>query len=574
MMAAALAALVLATQVTPAAGMTATATQPGPTQSRTIRAHHSTESAAATQPGTAIVPGFNSSTYGPNDDGSYPCTGTGTGVPADCTPTPIPLPFPIDYYGTVYDSLYLNNNGNLTMGQPLSQFTPRSLNQIDVPMIAPFWADVDTRIGPVVTYGNGSVNGHAAFGVNWLGVGCFNDISSVANYFQVLLINRSDLGPNAFDIEFNYGPITWDSGQASGGNGQCLDGTAARAGYTSGFGESYELPGSGVDGGFLSSNSETGLSGHSMGSTQSGRYVFGFRNGGYPLGPGYVAMGDSYSSGYGTGSFNLAGDPCDRTTQAWPMLMSDEYAAAPELFASNRAADLNNAFFACSGDTTTQMVDGDTSAGRPSQIAQLETYDGVKGDPGLVTVTIGGDDLHFTDILTACAISFVATPIDCLHEIDNRISYLDSGTFTNILYKTYKAIKAQAGDAEVVAIGYPFLFPTASFSHEVDAEFHCPWLGDDSYQILPQFENAQLDLDESMNEAADEADIRFVALDDVFAGHELCTGDSYINSIKPKQLGTQPGHPNEAGQQAMAAFLQYSLLLANSMPLVAACTEV
>ena len=135
-----------------------------------------------------------------------------------------PTTLPDRLLRTVYDSLYLNNNGNLTMGQPLSQFTPRSLNQIDVPMIAPFWADVDTRIGPVVTYGNGSVNGHAAFGVNWLGVGCFNDISSVANYFQVLLINRSDLGPNAFDIEFNYGPITWDSGQASGGNGSASTG--------------------------------------------------------------------------------------------------------------------------------------------------------------------------------------------------------------------------------------------------------------------------------------------------------------------------------------------------------------
>jgi hypothetical protein len=108
-------------------------------------------------------------------------------------------------------------------------------------MIAPFWADVDTRTGPVVTYGYGTVDGHTAFGVNWLGVGCYNENTSVANYFQVLLINRSDVGPNDFDIEFNYGPITWDSGQASGGNGQCLGGTAARAGYTSGFDKSSEF---------------------------------------------------------------------------------------------------------------------------------------------------------------------------------------------------------------------------------------------------------------------------------------------------------------------------------------------
>ena len=124
--------------------------------------------------GHAIVPGFNSSTYGPNDDGSYPCTGPDDGVPEDCTPTPIPLPFTANFYGTVYSSVYLNNNGNLTFGAPLSEYTPESLNQISVPLIAPFWADVDTRTGPTVTYGDGTVDGHRAFGVNWLNVGCYD----------------------------------------------------------------------------------------------------------------------------------------------------------------------------------------------------------------------------------------------------------------------------------------------------------------------------------------------------------------------------------------------------------------
>ena len=569
-MAAALTALAVITQLPSAAAITATTVLGAVTPTHNAQVDQHSHSAPAVQASTAIVPGFNSLTYGPNDDGSYPCTGMGAAVPANCTPTPVTLPFPIDYYGTVYTSVYINNNGNLTMGQPLSQFTPQSLNQISAPMIAPFWADVDTRTGPVVTYGYGTVDGHTAFGVNWLGVGCYNENTSVANYFQVLLINRSDLGQNDFDIEFNYGPITWDSGEASGGNGQCLDGTAARAGYTSGFGDSYELPGSGVDGGFLSSNSETGLSGHSMGSTQTGRYVFGFRNGGYPLGPGYVAMGDSYSSGYGTGIpqtdpldtpyFNEAGNPCDRTTQAWPMLMSDEYAAAPELFANNALAtgplwlgSPNNAFIACSGETSEQLLNGESSKERPSQIRQLANYEVAHGDPGLVTVTIGGDDLGFTDVITDCFLSIVGTPISCIGELHDEISYLESGAFTSTLETTYKDIKTQAGDAEVVAVGYPFLFPTASLSHENAANARCPWLAGDAYQALPQFENAQLDLDQVMREAASEAGIRFVALDDVFAGHELCTGDAYINSItQPWFLGAQPGHPNEAGQQAIA----------------------
>lgn len=162
---------------------------------------------SASSAGGAIVSGFSQFTLPANDDGS--------------TPAPVPLPFAIDYYGSTYSSLYVNNNGNLTFGQPLSQYTPQSLNQLGVPMIAPFWADVDTRTGPVMTYGYGSVGGHPAFGANWLGVGCYSENNSVANFFQVLLISRSDVGYGDFDIEFNYGPLSWDSGQASGGDGQC-----------------------------------------------------------------------------------------------------------------------------------------------------------------------------------------------------------------------------------------------------------------------------------------------------------------------------------------------------------------
>ena len=179
------------------------------------------EPRSAPLPGeAAIVPGFGSHSLSRNDDGS----------------TLIQLPFPLDYFGKTYTSLYINNNGNLTMGEPDGQYTPESLSQVTVPMIAPFWANVDTRVGPVVTYGYDMVNNNYAFGVNWLGVGCYNQIESVADYFQVLLISRPDQGVGDFDIEFNYGPINWDSGQASGGNGQCRDGTPARAGYTNGHG--------------------------------------------------------------------------------------------------------------------------------------------------------------------------------------------------------------------------------------------------------------------------------------------------------------------------------------------------
>lgn len=218
-----------------------------------------------TTPTGPMVPGFDQNTLAANDDGS-------TGQ--------VDLGFSIDFFGSTYDSLYVNNNGNLTFNAPLSSYTPSGLTTYGSPIIAPFWADVDTNPGGnLVTYGTGTVDGHPAFGVNWPGVDCFDTTSGGENWFQVLLIDRSDIAAGDFDIEFNYDQIVWDSGQASGGNGACLDGTSAQVGYTNGSTNALELTGSGVDGAFLDGGPDALVSG-SQNSPVAGQYIFPIRSGG------------------------------------------------------------------------------------------------------------------------------------------------------------------------------------------------------------------------------------------------------------------------------------------------------
>jgi uncharacterized repeat protein (TIGR01451 family) len=229
----------------------------------------------------AILPGFNSTTYGANDDGSWPCVSSGVGTPGGCTPAKVPLPFSFNFFGTMYSNLYLNNNGNLTFDTPLATYTPFPIVTTSHVIIAPFFADVDTRVGNLVTFGSGTVSGHNAWGVNWPGVGCFNANNSVLDYFQVILIDRTDTGAGNFDIMFNYDQIHWDTGQASGGNNVCLGTSgAARAGYSNGTTSSFELPGSGISSALLDSNAATGLIHHTLNCAgQLGCYVFGVRSG-------------------------------------------------------------------------------------------------------------------------------------------------------------------------------------------------------------------------------------------------------------------------------------------------------
>jgi hypothetical protein len=55
------------------------------------------------------------------------------------------LPFTLNFFGNSYSTFWANNNGNITFGGPVGTFTPNAFPVSGQPMIAPFWADVDTR---------------------------------------------------------------------------------------------------------------------------------------------------------------------------------------------------------------------------------------------------------------------------------------------------------------------------------------------------------------------------------------------------------------------------------------------
>jgi Nidogen-like len=243
-------------------------------------------------PGTSpdVINNYQQVDFTANDDGTWPCGGTGNAPPA-CTgthtgPELYPIGFNINFYGQEFGNAYINNNGNITFSAPLPQYTPSSLTTFGSPIIAPYFADVDTRgtNSAIVNFGTGTLNGAKVFVVNWPGVGCFNSISSVLNNAQLILIDRSDRGTGPtgddFDMEFNYNSIQWDTGQASTGDPGCQNGQpgdSAFVGFSNGTstaGDSFNLPGSGVSNSFLDSSTSTGLIYNSLNSTTLGRYLF------------------------------------------------------------------------------------------------------------------------------------------------------------------------------------------------------------------------------------------------------------------------------------------------------------
>ncbi len=186
--------------------------------------------------------------------------------------------------GTAFTSVNINNNGNLTFGALQNTFTPpTSLSNNSLPIIAPFFADVDTTSGQVSPTANGTSTGsnqvhfdldtaNSTFTVTWDDVGFANGNTSLLNAFQVSLIDR---GSGDFDVEFRYEDIRWTTGDNSGGtNG--LGGTVARAGISTGSSNFVELAQSGIGtNGMLDLEVSPGANS----SNNSGTWLFEIRTG-------------------------------------------------------------------------------------------------------------------------------------------------------------------------------------------------------------------------------------------------------------------------------------------------------
>ncbi|MEU3557013.1 SGNH/GDSL hydrolase family protein [Streptomyces fragilis] len=219
----------------------------------------------------------------------------------------------------------------------------------------------------------------------------------------------------------------------------------------------------------------------------------------------YVALGDSYSSGVGAGSYTAESGSCKRSTNAYPQLWAN--ANAPSSFA----------FVACGGATTSSV--------RSSQMGPLNS------STALVSVTAGGNDAGFADVMTTCVVSSDST---CLNRINTARSYISS-TLPGNLDALYTDIRNRAPNARVVVLGYPKFYNVQAI---------CVGLSDTKRTAI----NAASDLLNSvMSQRAAAYGFAFGDVRTTFAGHELCSGSAWLHSVNWTNIG-ESYHPKAAGQ--------------------------
>lgn len=156
---------------------------------------------------------------------------------------PINLGFTLNFFGVDYTQFWANNNGNISFTNGIASFTPSGPTGAPVPIISPYFADVDTT-NPAsgLMYLRNDIPNEII--VTWDAVGYYGSHADLLNSFQLVLRGPDyniPVGEGA--IGFFYKGMQWETGDASGGSGG-FGGTPAAVGFGDGSGNGEVLAGS------------------------------------------------------------------------------------------------------------------------------------------------------------------------------------------------------------------------------------------------------------------------------------------------------------------------------------------
>lgn len=335
--------------------------------------------------------------------------------------------------------------------------------------------------------------------------------------------------------------------------------------------------------------------------------------------PIVVSLGDSYSSGEGNELYYNQIYPGDKTKDydwlahrsmySWPgqlvvpseespyaQMLSDPKVRKVFLPSSNpiRGPEINgkqitfNAswpeksgaqwrFAAATGATTYDILNPQKMEFNQKGIAekscylppQIYAFSGLKNKVDYVTITIGGNDIRFADIVLAAAVSTWLSPKD----FDKQLQYSRS-LFPKVkedLETTYRNIRLAAGSrANILVVGYPTLINEKKTGIRLLSSTEAKKIN----KGVIDFNNVIASAVYNYQYSYSDDKIWFINVVEAtdghgFMGHEAYTSSEFINGItygaQPNELdytsfySSKTMHPNKAGMEEYAWIVQQKI---------------
>ncbi len=290
----------------------------------------------------------------------------------------------------------------------------------------------------------------------------------------------------------------------------------------------------------------------------------------------YIALGDSYTSGEGTFNY-LAGtdsetNNCHLSSHSYPLLLTRD------LFGAAGGHSV-----ACSGAVINDI--GSDAGSYRGQVKQGRSFDelfddqarleGIKADfkpgyiaqqhfvrhyqPRVVTVSIGGNDIGFGDLLQRCVMPHISRHLSdstCYNTYESRQEVVRLVDRTVPRWTAlYRQLRAASPSAQIYALGYPSV---SSGQGKCGTNVR---LGKSELEFA---EELIAYLNGAISQAATAAGVPYIDIRQALVGHRLCeaVGNTVaVNGLTAGKdsgpfgigvLGRESYHPNALGHQLIA----------------------
>jgi GDSL-like Lipase/Acylhydrolase family len=250
----------------------------------------------------------------------------------------------------------------------------------------------------------------------------------------------------------------------------------------------------------------------------------------------YTALGDSYASGPLIPNQSLNPLGCLRSDHNYAHLTA-------------AALGLSLTDVSCSGATTADMTEAQNVEPGPNP----PQFNGLSSGTNVVSLTIGGNDIDFTEIIENC-ITYNPFSTPCKSQYDSGGHDQLAERIANTAPKVaavLQGIHTRSPNARVFVVNYPDILPSGS---------GCWPTVPLSYGDVPYLHATEERLDSML---ATEASLYGATLVNWYAasvGHDSCKSSSvrWVEPLIPGELA-YPVHPNKAGMAGGAAALEAAI---------------
>ncbi len=242
----------------------------------------------------------------------------------------------------------------------------------------------------------------------------------------------------------------------------------------------------------------------------------------------YVSLGDSFVSGPFIPLQRLDPLSCFKSTQNYPSVLA------------RRLGVENFTDISCGGAQTEDMAG--VQSGVPGQ--SVPQFSALKADTDLVTISIGGNDIGFSDIILTCAGKSVLDPngAPCKANYGDSLAQRVAATAPKVA-AVLDGIRQRSPNAKIVVVGYLRILPPSG---------GCWPVVPISRGDVPYLDTVQQQLNGMLGAQAQAAGATFVNPYDISLGRDTCAApwDKWVEGIIPTSLAF-PVHPNARGMAAV-----------------------